>query len=119
MGDSMSETATTAPAADGGALPVPMVTIPRDQLALLVKAADLMLANYDDGYIDEDELTEWGLADEREATDEDRELLADPDVETLIEPSAALYDAVTEGALMAGVSLGSIPQDDEPAPDLL
>lgn len=116
----MSETSTTAPAADGGALPVPMVTIPRDQLALLVKAADLMLANYAGGWaVAEDELTEWGLADEREATDEDRELLADPDVETLIEPSAALYEAVTEGALMAGVSLGSIPQDDEPAPDLL
>jgi hypothetical protein len=86
-----------------GALPEgEVVSISKAHLEKLARATDLMLAMFADGYVSEDELAEWGLSQERDATDEDREALGDPDLETVVEPSDELDAAMAAAADLTG-----------------
>lgn len=102
----MSDVATTAAA---GPPDDDVVSIAKRDLVLLVKAADLLLMiESDPDRIDISEIEDFDLAVSREATDADREVSGDPDLDEIVQMDPALETALARAAALVDVQPASV-----------
>lgn len=90
-----------------------VVSIAKADLALLVRAADLLNTLNNDGDVKAGDLAAWGISNVREPTALERAL--DPDLDEVVELSNAVWSAMERAADLTGLDLSSLGMDDENA----